>query len=213
MKEISYTKTLLILMLLLSGFVSCSTARNRSLIKPKNDVIKNLIIDKTRTANFYKDYRRVVIMDALYFDWELRKLFIENYTDSYYEDKKELLKQHQQEHNNLYSFFVFISFQKSRSELQNPDSHWKFFVKDNPEGEYYKTEVKKLKKKDIYSFFLEKNFYYYDNWTDLYLVTAVRSSEKPTEILKLQLGSLQGKAEAKWDSPTLFKKIKKKSSQ
>ena len=178
MKNTSYAGIGLVLIIILSTFVSCSTARNRSLIKPKNSVIKNSIIDKTRTANLYKEYRRVVIMDALYFDWELRKLFIKNYAESYYKDKQSLLKQHQKEHNNLYTFFVFVSFQKPRSELQKPNSYWKFFVKDELEGEYYVTEVKKLKKKDLYTFFLEKNFYYYDNWTDLYLVTAVRSSEE-----------------------------------
>ena len=68
MKNTSYAGIGLVLIIILSTFVSCSTARNRSLIKPKNSVIKNSIIDKTRTANLYKEYRRVVIMDALYFD-------------------------------------------------------------------------------------------------------------------------------------------------
>ena len=80
-------------------------------------------------------------------------------------------------------------------------------VKDELEGEYYVTEVKKLKKKDLYTFFLEKNFYYYDNWTDLYLVTAVRSSEKPTKILRLQLASLRGKTEVVWDDPAFIEQV------
>ena len=49
------------------------------------------------------------------------------------------------------------------------------------------TEVKKLKKKDLYTFFLEKNFYYYDNWTDLYLVTAVRSSAETKQAPNFKL--------------------------
>ena len=144
----------LLYFVLLLFFFSCSTARNRTLIKPKNSAIKNSIIDKTRTANLYKDYKRVVIMDALYFDWELRKLFIESYADSYYGKKQNSLKQQFTEYNNLYTFFVFVSFQKPRSDLQKTNSHWKFFVKDELEGKYYETEIKKLKKKDIYTFFL-----------------------------------------------------------
>ena len=121
MKNTSYAGIGLVLIIILSTFVLL-TARNRSLIKPKNSVIKNSL-DKTRTANLYKEYRRVVI-NALYFDWELRKLFIKNYAESYYKDKQSLLKQHQKEHNNLYTFFVFVSFQKS--ELQKPNSTGSF---------------------------------------------------------------------------------------
>ena len=66
---------------------------------------------------------------------------------------------------------------------------------------------KKIKKERSLYFFLEKNFYYYDNWTDLYLVTAVRSSEKPTKILRLQLASLRGKTEVVWDDPAFIEQV------
>ncbi len=202
---IEFKKLLYFVLLLI--FFSCSTARNRSVSEYKNPSIKKSIINKTRTANLYKDYKRVVIMDAIYFDWELRKLFVENYADSYYEEKHNFLKQQRTEYNNLYTFFVFVSFQKPRSELQKTNSHWKFFVKDEDKGKYFEAEVKKLKKKDLYSFFLEKNFYYYDNWTDIYLVTAVRSSNNKPKFLKLQLASLQGKAEVVWDDPAFIEQV------
>ena len=202
---IEFKKLLYFVLLLI--FFSCSTARNRSVSEYKNPSIKKSIINKTRTANLYKDYKRVVIMDAIYFDWELRKLFVENYADSYYEEKHNFLKQQRTEYNNLYTFFVFVSFQKPRSELQKTNSYWKFFVKDEDKGKYFEAEVKKLKKKDLYSFFLEKNFYYYDNWTDIYLVTAVRSSNNKPKFLKLQLASLQGKAEVVWDDPAFIEQV------
>ena len=68
---IEFKKLLYFVLLLI--FFSCSTARNRNLAEHENPSIKESIINKTRTANLYKDYNRVVIMDAIYFDWELRK--------------------------------------------------------------------------------------------------------------------------------------------
>lgn len=190
-----------LLLLLISA---CSTTKQK-LVTTKNTSIKNYITNNYRSSVLYQDYSRVIIMDVIYFDWNLRNLFIEEYSNLHFKNKDELLKQHKAEYNNLYTFFVFVSFQKPRSQLQKEDSQWKFFLKDWSNQEFHQVRAEKLDKNNIYTLFLEKNFIYFDNWVDVYIINTLRNKTyNPTESLQLQLSSIKGKVVTEWLESTIF---------
>ena len=197
---------LVTLVLIASLNLACSTTKSRLSFSTNDKKAKNYFIEKFRTSSIYQDYSRLLIMDAVYFDWELRKVFLDDYTTLYYADKDKIKQQQLQEYKDIYTFFIFVSFQKSRSALDKSNSNWKFFLKDWNEEEFQPVSVTKMKKDHLYQFFLERYFSQkLDSWTEVYLLNVVRNTAKnPKDSLILQISSLKGKALVEWKDPDIF---------
>ena len=193
----------LFLLLTIIIFSSCSLLINSS---SKKKEVEEYIFLHQKTNSYYKDYKRVFILEAIYFDWNLRQKFIAIHHNYYHSDKVQTTKIQRQEYQQKYYFFVLVSFQKLPSQLEKEESVWKFFLKDWHSEEYLPmTKVEKLNKENIYYQFLATNYKNIDNWTELYLLKMDRDfSITPKQNLILQLSSLQAKAQLEWKASNLF---------
>jgi hypothetical protein len=164
----------------------------------------NHIISQRKQATLYHDYRRVLIMEAVYFDWRLRENFASGYSENYFTPVEPILAEQKEEYRQKYYFFVLTTFQDIGADLENENASWKFFLKDWNQDRYLPTEVERLKKKDLYYQYFT-TLYPMDKWSELYLVKADRDfSITPEQNLILQLGNLQHKLQLQWKDPEFF---------
>ena len=151
---------------------------------------QDYIIKKKQKEIFYKDYKRIVILEMVYFDDNLQKNFLADY-QNISTNKKDLVKE-----KNNEVFLALVSLQNNAINLEKKDTEWSFFWKREDQKNYEALMVKKIKPSNLYYQFLQK-YYSIDNWTDLYLLKIPKSSKKNSSI-EIKLASLQGKIVMSW---------------
>ena len=167
-----------------------------------------------RNAHFYRDYRPVMIVDALFKDMGYREKFATALKTSFlFSDEKYngLLKREQNVFNNSFEFVVFLyNGSVEKSKLGEEDAQWKIFLRDDDGDLTSPLKITRLKDTDREFQFLGQHIYELDRWVDPYLVSFPKLSKRSINLevgekpLELIITSIEGTLRLTWTGQQVY---------
>lgn len=167
-----------------------------------------------RSDALYRDYRTVMIGDAIFKDRLFRARYGRELKNNYLFSKYDLNNYYEEQNilfQNQFDFIVFLYGEEVESfELEKAHSPWRIFLKDDDGDVINPTGIYKLDKSHRELSFLTKNIRELDRWVEVYSVTFPKFSkgaineESGSRPFQLILSSMKGKLTFKWENSKLF---------
>jgi hypothetical protein len=167
-----------VLALLLLG---CSTARERhepgnivGSLRYRNGDAEAYFDAVFRSGNLYRDFRPVLLADAIFKDLTYRDLFVRTLQERFLLPELEAQRMAQAQQREFDQGFDFLLFayggNNTQLRLTTSDAAWRILLRDD-EGTLLSPESVALVKPDSPTYrFVELHFEGIDRWTEVYLV-------------------------------------------
>ncbi len=175
---------------------------------------KTLFREIYRRDHIYRDYRPLLIADAVFKNQAYRKRLVADLSQAHFwnDTQAQRVEQQQQEaFQNRFEFIVFLYNGTVESvKLDQADSAWKMYLKDDDGDVLQPLHVVKLKETHREVQYLKKYTHHLDRWVDVYRVSFPKLSKatlqeaRGSENIQLVVSGLKGQAVLQWEDLTLF---------
>lgn len=200
---------------------ACSTARQRGTpenllgnLRFRNDETFEFFHRVYRSGNLYRDFRPVMVVDAIFEDLRYRELFLQTLEEQFLirpEELERMAARQQEQYGNRMDFLLFVyGGSNDKVNLHKADSPWKVFLRDD-EGELISpAKMEKIGRKNTVFAFLKQYFVGLDRWSEVVRVSfpkldkALLGQEPGQGPFQLILTGIPGTITLGWDNVALF---------
>ena len=211
----------LLLCLLAGLLLGCSTARERhepgsivGSLRYRNGDAEAYFDAVFRSGNLYRDFRPVLLVDAIFQDLAYRDLFVRTLQERLLLSEPEagrMLQAQQREFDQGFDFLLFAyGGNNTQLRLTTSDAAWHILLRDD-EGTLLSPQAVTLVKPESPTYrFVESHFEGIDRWTEVYLVRFAKLAkriigrEPGARPIELIVTGIPGSVTLRWADPAPF---------
>lgn len=187
-----------IYLLLLSYTGGCAYVRNRT--ERDMSSYENVVKSWTKTAKVYDELDTIILIDALYKNWTVRKTYIENLSKTNnisLKEKERLLNMEKEENKKINSFFLTVYTGKELwNDLNEKKSIWNIVLKDKKGNRWRPLKVKEIKYNELK---IKKFYPFVTPWKKIYEIDFPKDSSDNAGQIILTISSMLGRVELRWE--------------